>query len=175
MSPRHLALATLLLLWIVPMPAAAGADEGTAEIDEEAVLAALEQHDPATYKQLVRLRDGSDASYRSRLEMAHGKIQLREQHPAWFTAEERQRELEAKVDRKVAVYKAAEGAEREALHAELLELSGGIQDCRLDAFRLRIATLELRLGDLQRQVQTRERERGEFVDRWLERRLERGQ
>ncbi|MDP7112085.1 MAG: hypothetical protein QGH45_08980 [Myxococcota bacterium] len=175
MSPRNLALPLLLLLWIAPRPAVAGATDDPAEIDEEAGLAALEEHDPQTYKQLIRLRDGSDASYRSRLEMAYGKVQLREQHPDWFTAEERQRELEAKVDRKVAAYKATEAGEREALHAELLKLSGRIQDCRLDAFRLRIATLELRLGDLQRQVQTREQERDEFVERWLERRIERGQ
>ncbi len=174
MSARIPTLATLLLLLTLAPRPAAGEGAAAAELDEASVLAALAEHDPEAHAQLLRLKETSDASYRSRLELARGKMQLRADHPAWFTAEDRQREIEAQVDRKVAAYRAAEGEEREALYGELRELANRVQDCRMDAFRLRIALLELRLADLERQVQARAQERDRFVDRWLERRLERG-
>lgn len=163
------ALAVTLVWAVLPMAAQAASPE----LDEQAVLDALEERDPAAYEAILQLKETSPASYRSRLEAAHGKMLLKEEHPDWFEAEDRIGELESKIDRRIGVYRASPEGEQGAIYEDLLELTEEMQELRLDSYRLRIELMRLRLADLERQVRTREDEREEFNRRWLERRLER--
>ncbi len=168
---RRIAIPMFAALAWIALAAPAGATEP--ELDEEAVLEALEQRDPSTYEDLLRLRETSQAAYRSRLRAAHGKMVLREEHPEWFGAEDRIKEIEHTIDRRIGVYLTASEDEQATIYEELLELTGEMQEQRLDSYRLRIELMRLRLADLERQVRAREEERDEFNRRWLDRRLER--
>jgi len=167
-------LSILALAWIT---AATATDDETVELDEEAILQQLQRFDPPLYQELMRIRadsadPGSDAQYRTRLRRAAGRLKIRDEHPAWAAAEQRLVEVEVAVDAKVAEYHAATTDEqRQALHAELLELAGQVHDLRLDSYRFRIALLQMRLRDLEDTVKAREEDREGFIESWLQRKL----
>ena len=172
---RSLTLTIFAALLLAATSVAWASDPARPALDEAAVLEALLEFDRPLHDELVRIRAQSgadDPMYQTRLQRARGRVLLALEHPDWAAAEARLAEVEAEVDRQVALYRDAQtDEEQKALHDQLEELASRAHDLRVDGFRFRIAILEMRLEEMEQSVRAREESRDGFIQEYLGRKL----